>query len=65
MAHPLDYTPVAHPQQTPEEALSHLLGTLHESGTLRVLDGFFGRFSEISERGAEALDEATGPVEGP
>lgn len=59
MAHPLKYTPVAHPEETAHEKLEELLETLHEAGVLRLLDGFFGQFEEVTE---VALEQVNTPV---
>ena len=61
MAEPIKYYPDAGvTSQTPQEALEQLLTTLHRSGTLRALDGFFGRFADISEVAVEQLNGPRG-----
>lgn len=50
MAHPLKYTPPkAQAEQTAEEEWNDLLETLHETGTLRVLNGLAGQYEGVEE----------------
>lgn len=49
MAQPLKYYPTAAPIETAHEELEDLIETLHASGTLRVLNGFFGQFDGVAE----------------
>lgn len=50
MAQPLDYTPPkAQTTQTAEEEWRDVLDTLHESGTLRVLNGLAGQAEGVEE----------------
>ena len=63
MAHPLDYAPA--PQAPPadfsaEADLARLVETLHESGTLRVLNGLFGRLEAVSAIALGGLDTPEG-----
>lgn len=59
MAEPIKYFPEAdETHQTARDELDALLETLHTSGTLRALDGFFGRFSEVTE---VAVTQLNGP----
>lgn len=58
MAQQLEYDAKVDPTVSAHEELEALIKTLHVSGTLRVLNGFFGRFADISE---VAMDEITKP----
>lgn len=58
MAQQLEYDAKVDPTVSAHEELEALIETLHASGTLRVLNGFFGRFADISE---VAMDEVTKP----
>ena len=61
MAQPILYdVPPAPVEDTPEEALHRLLGTLHESGTLRLLDGLLGQFQDVAEVVTKRLDTPEG-----
>lgn len=61
MAEPLKYTPTAPPTtETAHEELEDLIETLHESGTLRVLNGFFGQFDDVTEVALEQLTTPSG-----
>lgn len=64
MAQPLDFTPpVASPTQdafTAHDDLARLLDTLHESGTLRVLNGVFARFEALTALALGGLDTPEG-----
>lgn len=44
-----EFDPTVHPPVTAHQEWETLLETLHRSGTLRTLDGFFGRLPELSE----------------
>ncbi len=60
MAEPLPFTPQAPPFDTKEEELAFLLETLHTSGTLRFLSGFFGKFSEVAGVALDRLNTEAG-----
>lgn len=50
MASRLEYVvPEAAPLPTAHDEFNDLIETLHDSGTLRVLNGFFGRFGAVNE----------------
>ena len=50
MAQPLKYTPPkAQTEQTAEEEWAELLETLHETETLRVLNGLVGQYEGVEE----------------
>lgn len=56
MAEPLKYYPTATPTEPAHEELEALIETLHASGTLRVLNGFFGQFDDVMD---VTLDQLT------
>jgi len=63
MAQPIDFAPSV--QAAPgafsaEEDLARLVETLHASGTLRVLNGLFGRFDAVSAIALSGLDTPEG-----
>ncbi len=60
MAEPVKFTPRAPPVETKEQELALLLETLHQSGTLRFLNGFFGKFSEVAGVALERLNTEAG-----
>lgn len=60
MAQHLHYEPEANPTVTAHEELEALIETLHASGTLRVLNGFFGRIADVSEVAMEEITKPTG-----
>ncbi len=64
MADPLGYTRSAPAPGvdafTPEDDLARLLATLHESGTLRVLNGLLDRFAEVNAVALRHLDTEEG-----
>lgn len=60
MARPLAYDPVPPPIDTAREELEQLLQTLHESGTLRLLDGLLGRFPSVTEVAVQQLNTGGG-----
>lgn len=50
MASRLEYLPPTEaPFPTAQDELHDLIETLHDSGALRVLNGFFGRFGAVNE----------------
>lgn len=55
MAEKLEYHPHIDTSVSAREELEALIETLHASGTLRVLMGFFGRFDDVSEVALEQL----------
>jgi len=59
MAEPVDYVVPPAPFPGAREELDDLIETLHASGTLRVLNGFFGRLGEVS---GVALTEMNSPA---
>lgn len=58
MAQHLKYDPKADPTVSAHEELDELIETLHASGTLRVLNGFFGQIADVSE---VAMQEVASP----
>lgn len=60
MARQLEYDAKVDPTVSAREELEALIETLHASGTLRVLNGFFGRFADVSEVAMEQLTTRTG-----
>ena len=60
MARPLAYDPVPPPTDTARDELEQLLQTLHESGTLRLLDGLLGRFPDVTEVAVGQLNTGGG-----
>lgn len=61
MAKPITYDPPPPPPiDTAADELADLLQTLHESGTLRALNGLFGQFEQVSEVIAKGLDSEGG-----
>ncbi|CAN5261371.1 hypothetical protein BH23GEM4_BH23GEM4_07390 [soil metagenome] len=60
MAEPLDFQPIADPTFGAHDDLERLLETLHESGTLRLLDGLIGRLGAVGEIAVEQLDTPGG-----
>lgn len=61
MARPISYAPPPAPvEDTPHEALERLLQTLHESGTLRLLDGLVGQAQDVGAVLAGRLDTPGG-----
>lgn len=60
MAEPIKFVPKSNPETTAREELDELVETLHRSGTLRVLTGLFGRFSDVSELAVKRLNEPGG-----
>lgn len=55
MAQQIKFMPNADPTVSAHEELEELLETLHESGTLRVLNGFFGKIADVSEVAMQEL----------
>jgi uncharacterized protein YjgD (DUF1641 family) len=64
MAQPLDYTPPTYPPGqeafTAADDLARLVETLHESGTLRLLNGLFARFEDVTAVLLKGLDTDEG-----
>lgn len=61
MAEPLKYLPEpTETHTTAHEELEALLRTLHTSGTLRALDGFFGSFAAVTQVAVSELNEPPG-----
>lgn len=64
MAERIGYTPSAPAPGvdafTPEDDVARLVRTLHESGTLRALNGLFARFADVSAVALEHLDTEEG-----
>jgi len=61
MATRLEYLPpTSAPFPTAHDELNDLIETLHDSGTLRVLNGFFGRFGAVNEALLEELKTTPG-----
>jgi uncharacterized protein YjgD (DUF1641 family) len=60
MAKPLNHTPTPVATDTAHDELQDLLETLHTSGTLRVLNGLFGQFEDVSIIAAQQLDTPGG-----
>lgn len=64
MAERIGYTPSAPAPGvdafTPEDDVARLVRTLHESGTLRALNGLFARFADVSAIALEHLDTEEG-----
>ncbi|HYE57275.1 MAG TPA: DUF1641 domain-containing protein [Rhodothermales bacterium] len=63
MAQPLEYVPPQVPGEaafTAADDLARLVETLHTSGTLRVLNGFFGRLGAVSEVALDTINTPEG-----
>ena len=60
MSRPIKFTPRAQVEDTPQEELQRLLRTLHETGTLRLLNAVVGRFSDVAEVVADGLETQPG-----
>lgn len=60
MAEPIKHGADGRLEQTAHEDLEQLIETLHQSGTLRALNGLFGQLGEVSEILAEPLNSAPG-----
>lgn len=60
MARQLEYDAKVDPSLSAHEELDALVETLHASGTLRVLNGFFGRIADVSEVAMEELARPEG-----
>ncbi len=63
MAQPIDFVPPAAPGQaafTAADDVARLVETLHDSGTLRVLNGLFARFEAVTAVALGGLDTPEG-----
>lgn len=60
MAENITYDVPPAPRRNARDEWEELLETLHRSGTLRVLNGFFGQFGAVSEVLADQMNSPTG-----
>lgn len=60
MAERLTYITKPAPMPTARDELEELIQTLSDSGTLRTLNGFFGRFAQVNDVALEYLNTQSG-----
>lgn len=60
MAQHLSFDPHIDATISARDELEDLIETLHASGTLRVLNGFFGKIADVSEVAMQELDSPKG-----